>query len=78
MRIVAVDYRIVRWPIAPRGAARGSWTERSAVILSVRDDTGVTGLGEAAPLPGMSIDTLDDALRACEALAACVPITVEV
>ena len=46
-----------------RGAARGR-TERAAMIVAVRDATGATGLGEAAPLPGMSIDTLDDARRA--------------
>jgi len=78
MRIVAVDYRVVRWPIAPRGAARAHWTERTAVIVSVRAESGATGLGEAAPLPGMSIDHVDDAIRACEALAARVPLTLEV
>src|SRR5688572_30620236 len=78
MRIVAVDYRIVRWPIAPRGAARGRWTERTALIVAVRDETGATGLGEAAPLPGMSIDNIDDAVRACEALAAHAPFTLDV
>ncbi|HEY5952442.1 MAG TPA: AMP-binding protein [Kofleriaceae bacterium] len=78
MRIVAVDYRVVRWPIESRGAARGRWNERSAVIVSVRTESGVTGLGEAAPLPGMSIDDVDDAVRACEMLASRLPLTVEV
>lgn len=78
MQIVAVDYRIARWPIEPRGAARGRWRERTSVILAVRDETGATGLGEAAPLPGMSIDHVDDAVRACEALAARVPFTLDV
>src|SRR5262245_47573499 len=77
MKIVAIDHRIVRWPIEPHGAARGR-SERTALILAVRDDAGATGLGEAAPLPGMSIDHIDDALRACEALAARVPLTLEV
>jgi O-succinylbenzoic acid--CoA ligase len=78
MQIVAVDYRVVRWSIEPRGAARGRWRERTAVILVVRDETGATGLGEAAPLPGMSIDHVDDAVRACEALAPRVPFTLDV
>jgi o-succinylbenzoate synthase len=78
MRIVAVDYRVVRWPIAPRGAARDRWTERTAVIVAVRSDAGTTGLGEAAPLPEMSIDTVDDTLAACEALSSRLPITLEV
>ena len=78
MRIISVDYRVVRWPIDPRGPARGHWRERTAVILAVRDETGATGLGEAAPLPGMSIDAIDDAVRACEELAARVPLTLDV
>ena len=78
MQIVAADHRLERWPIAPRGAARGRWTERASVIIAVRDDTGLVGLGEAAPLPGMSIDSLDDAMRACEALAASLPLALDV
>jgi len=76
MRVVAVDYRTARWPIAPRGAARGRWTERTSLVLAVTGEDGATGLGEAAPLPGMSIDTLDDARRACEALATLVPFAI--
>ncbi len=78
MQIISVDYRVVRWPIDPRGPARGHWQERTAVILAVRDETGATGLGEAAPLPGMSIDNVDDAVRAFEDLAARVPLTLDV
>ncbi len=77
MQIVRVDYRVVRWPIAPAGAARGRWTERTAVIVAVRAANGATGLGEAAPLPGMSIDDVDDAVRACDALAARVPFAID-
>src|SRR5262245_53764586 len=77
MRIVAVDHRIVRWPIDPKGAARGV-TERTSVIVTVHDHASSTGIGEAAPLPGTSIDHVDDALRACEMLAARVPLTLEV
>ncbi len=75
-RIIGVAHREVRWPIEPRGAARGTWSERRAVIVGVRGEL-ETGLGEAAPLPGMSIDCIADAIAACTDLAACVPITVE-
>ena len=75
MQIVAIDYRIARWTIAPRGAARGV-RDRTSLIVGVRDETGATGLGEAAPLRGMSIDTLDDATRACDELAARIPLTL--
>jgi len=61
---VIVEHRVVRWSIEARGPAR-AWRERTAVILGVRDEAGFTGLGEAAPLPGMSSDTTEDAVRAC-------------
>lgn len=73
MKVVSIDHRLVRWPISARGAARGRH-EREALIVGVRGDSGATGFGEAAPLPGMSIDTLDDAMRACEALANRLPL----
>ena len=77
MRIVSVTARTVRWPIEPRGAARGTWREREAVIVAVRDEQGNTGLGEAAPLPGMSIDSLADAHVAIAELAARTPIAID-
>ena len=75
MNIVAVDHRIVRRSIDPRGAARGV-RERESVIILVRADTGLAGMGEAAPLPGMSIDSIYDAIAAADALAARVPFAV--
>jgi len=77
MHIVGVEARVVRWPLEPRGAARGLWRERTALVIGVRCDSGATGLGEAAPLPGMSIDDLDDAVVAADALAARVPFALE-
>jgi o-succinylbenzoate synthase len=77
VKIVGVDARVVRWPIEPRGAARGMWSERAALIIGVRGYRGETGLGEAAPLPGVSIDELADASAAVEALAARVPFALE-
>ena len=77
MRIVGVAQRTLTWPLEPRGAARGKWTERTAVILGVRTDERETGLGEAAPLPEMSIDSVADAVAAFVDLAACVPIAID-
>ena len=76
MRIVGVAHQIVRWPIEARGAAR-RWSEREAVLLAVRTDGGATGLGEAAPLPGMSIDSLADAAAAAALLAARLPVELD-
>ncbi len=73
MRIVAVAHRRTRWELDGRGAARGV-RERGALILEVQTAGGARGHGEAAPLPGLSPDTLDDAGRALEALAARVPL----
>src|SRR5262249_35984760 len=42
-----------------RRVGRGAW-------LELRDDAGRTGFGEASPLPGFSIDSLDDAVRAMD------------
>src|SRR5262249_48390543 len=75
MRIVSVAARAVRWPIAGDGAARGR-SERAALLVEVRSATGAVGLGEAAPLPGMSRDTLGDAETAVAHLAARVPFDV--
>jgi len=69
VRIAGVRSRLVRWPIAGDGAARGR-TERAAILVEVELASGHTGLGEAAPLPGVSSDSLDDAAAAISAFAA--------
>jgi o-succinylbenzoate synthase len=43
------------------------------VVLEVRSERGVVGLGEAAPLPGLSLDTLADAARAIAGFALRAP-----
>jgi len=73
MRIVAVTCRDARWSLEPRGAARGRSRLREAAFIAVTTDEGMTGLGEAAPLPDFSIDTLADAHAAVDALAARPP-----
>lgn len=75
MRIVALAARTVRWPIAGTGAARGR-SERAAVLVELRTAAGATGLGEAAPLPGTSADTLADAQDAIARFAGLVPFEV--
>jgi o-succinylbenzoate synthase len=75
MRIVAIAARTVRWPIGGTGAARGR-TDRAAVLLEVRTAGGTVGLGEAAPLPGMSLDTLVASERALAEFSALVPFEV--
>lgn len=67
MRIVGVTAHVLRWRLDGSGAARGR-SERAAVLVELRSDDARCGLGEAAPLPGMSVDTLDDAQRALASL----------
>ncbi|CAN5792823.1 o-succinylbenzoate synthase [soil metagenome] len=76
MNIAAARTRTVRWPIASTGAARGR-TERAAILVEVTTDDGHTGIGEAAPLPGMSQDTLAAATAGVAALAARAPFSIE-
>lgn len=47
--------------------ARQQWGSRSALIVEIADQNGL-GRGEAAPLPGYSRDTLDEAERALLAI----------
>jgi len=44
--------------------AKRSWSERRSLIVVLEDDEGRAGIGEAAPLPGYSPDSLDDAWEA--------------
>src|SRR5688572_17645957 len=76
MRIAGVRLETVRWPIASTGAARGR-TERAAVLLTLLSADGNLAYGEAAPLPGLSPDTLDDAAIDLAVFAARIPLEVE-
>ena len=76
MRVVAIAARTLRWPIASHGAARGR-SERAAVILEVRSDRGSVGLGEAAPLPGMSGDSIEETEAAIAAFARRAPVEID-
>lgn len=67
---------VTTWTMAPGGAARGR-SERSALIVELVTATGERFRGEAAPLPGMSRDSLDDARRVVRAFAQFLPFGVE-
>jgi len=76
MRIAGITTHEVSWQLDGTGAARGR-RDRRALVVDVRTGAGARGLGEAAPLPGMSPDTLEDARRALVELAAHGPFEVE-
>lgn len=63
MQIVSARTRTERWSLDGTGAARGR-TERISILLDVTTDDGHTGTGEAAPLPDLSIESLDAARAA--------------
>lgn len=55
--------------IRPAGTSRGIYTERKVWYVVAQDgDSGAIGIGEAAPLPGLSIDDRADFAQAIEAL----------
>ncbi|MEO8699489.1 MAG: AMP-binding protein [Kofleriaceae bacterium] len=70
MRIVASRITRVRWQLASTGAARGH-TDREALILELRSDTGHVGLGEAAPLDNRGQALLQPCYTDLAALVAC-------
>lgn len=51
------------------GNARLSWPRREGLFVTLEDERGHTGWGEASPLPGYSRDTLEEARVALEAFS---------
>ncbi len=83
LRVEQVRWRETAWSIAGGGAARGV-TTRTARIVEITLATGARGVGEAArgegeaaPLPGMSPDTLADVDAALATFAERLPLEVE-
>lgn len=56
----------------PIGNARTSWSSRETVVVQVLDADGRKGYGEAAPLPGVSLETLDEVIAALEGLGSSI------
>jgi o-succinylbenzoate synthase len=70
MKIVRGEIAMQRTRFArPVENAQSSWSERRSVLLSLWDEKGRLGVGEAAPLPGYSIDGIDDCARSLALLA---------
>lgn len=76
MQITSVRLETVRWPIASGGAARDR-TERVAIIVEVTTSDAIIGLGEAAPLPEYSFDSLEAARRDLALFASTAPFACE-
>jgi len=70
--MIVVAARLVAWrrPLRrPIRTAQGTIAERRGLYLTLTDATGAEAVGEAAPLPGFSPDTLAEARAALEAAA---------
>jgi O-succinylbenzoate synthase len=64
-----LSFRRYRLPFRlPVNTAHGVWREREGVIVRLETATGVTGLGEAAPIPGFGTETIDEVEAACRAI----------
>lgn len=57
---VHIERRVVKIPEIRN--ARQQWSQRETLLVRLTcKKTGITGYGEASPLPGFSLDTIDDA-----------------
>lgn len=77
------EFRVVRGQVQVWGGScptvrnqRVTWRERWGVLLELFDEEGRRGWGEASPLPGFSLDTLEQCREALEAWCQTLPLTV--
>lgn len=62
-------YRTYSQPFRmPVRTAHGVWAEREGVLLTLTDEAGVTGYGEAAPIPWFGTETRDEIVATLAAL----------
>ena len=54
------------------GNAHARWSTRRSVIVTIEDASGQRGRGEAAPLPGVSRESLEDVIDALSALGTTI------
>jgi o-succinylbenzoate synthase len=77
---VTVTASLARWSGRPRQVLRNAghdWRERSGLVLTLTDELGHHGQGEASPLPGYSRDDFEGCRAALEALCA-GPLEIDV
>lgn len=70
MRLRVASLREVQRRLAvPHRNANEAWSARRVVVVTLADERGHVGRGEASPLPGYSPETIDDARAVIEAFA---------
>ena len=73
MKIVDIQWRNYRLPLVKGfSTAHGMMTMREGVIVLVTTESGITGIGEIAPLPAFSAESLADATLHLSEMAACL------
>jgi O-succinylbenzoate synthase len=55
--------------------AHGFWAEREGVLVRLEDETGMVGLGEAAPIPEFGTESIDEIAAVCRDFGAKVEST---
>jgi O-succinylbenzoate synthase len=68
-----VDFKIKRYDlplVKPLTIGEMKLTHRSGILLLLTDDTGLIGLGESAPLPGLHEESLDEVIQQVKSLKA--------
>ena len=67
-RLVTMRWRPFRLPLRHRfEAAHGALTDRLGILLELRAEDGMVGIGEASPYPSLGDGTVEDVLRLLEA-----------
>ena len=73
MKIIAVQWRNYRLPLVKSfSTAHSVMTMREGIIVLVTTESGITGIGEIAPLPAFSAESLADAALHLSEMAACL------
>lgn len=76
LRVVAARLAEMRGDAVARAGA-GSVSHRAGLLLTLEDERGLRGQGEASPLPGYSPDTLDACRAALEAAIVGLPREID-
>lgn len=63
-----IEAEVRRGALASHASARSTWTERASIRVRVHAASGPWGEGEAAPLPGVSSESMEEVLDAARAL----------
>jgi len=71
--VLSLEHEVLEAALpAPIQNAHTRWSERRSVLVTLEDASGECGRGEAAPLPGISPESLEDVLVALERLGSSV------